>query len=142
MLGRRRNHPGFVMLETMAPGESNLPEQPACGLAADIRADALDILADAGQWRLAAQRWQVIEEILGVMDAALAAGDTAAFTAAAADLELVGPLRIIPIGPPPVGPTPKSRDLLNKLVYSLDGIVLGEADDDEPGDNAAGNGAG
>jgi len=130
------------MLGAMAPGESGLPEQPARGLAADIRADALDILADASQWRLAEPRWQVIEEILRAMNAALESGDTAALTAATADLELAGPLRIIPVGPPPAGPTPRVRDLLNKLVYSLDGVVLGDADDDEPADSAAGDGAG
>ena len=58
------------------------------------------------------------------MDAALTSGDMDELAAATADLELAGPLRIIPIGPA-VGPTPAARDLLNKLVHSLGDVAAG-----------------
>jgi hypothetical protein len=119
-----------------------MPEQPDSGIAAEIKSEALDILAEARQWQLAETRWPMIEEILTAMDAALDAGDVAALTTATADLELAAPLRIILIGPPLAGPTPRARDLLNKLVHSLGGTVVGKGRGDEDRGNAAGNGAG
>jgi hypothetical protein len=117
-------------------GESAAPEGWGSGNAAVARAEALDVLSDARQWQLADSRWQVIEQILSAMDVAVETGDTEALTVATADLELAGPLRILPIGPPPVGPTPKVRDLLNKMVYSLGGTVAGEDPDDAAGSGA------
>ena len=90
------------------------------GDALDVRAEALDVISDALRWRLVAQRWHAIEEVLAAMDAALAANDLQALAAATADLELAGPLRITPIGSPPVVPPPPPvRDRLNRLVTSL-----------------------
>lgn len=89
----------------------------------DVRAEALDVVSDALQWRLADARWQAIEPVLAAMDAALAAGDLDALAAATADLELAGPLRITRIGATPiVPPAPPIRDRLNQLVHSLGGI--------------------
>jgi hypothetical protein len=90
--------------------------------AAEVRAEALDLLQDALEWQLAEGRWQAIEHTLIAMDAALAANDLAALTAATADLELAGPLRITRIGATPMVPAaPPIRDRLNHLVYVLGG---------------------
>jgi CATRA-Associated Small Protein len=106
----------------------------------EIRADALDVVTDALQWRLAEERWQKIEDILTAMDGALENGDANAIAATTADLELAGPLRIILIGPA-AGPTPVARDLLNKMVHSLGGVTVQEPEDpaQEPGDAGAGD---
>jgi hypothetical protein len=98
----------------------------------DVRAEALDVISDALQWRLADARWQAIEQVLVVMEAALTTGDVAVLEAATADLELAGPLRITRIGTPPVVPPPPPiRDRLNQLVYSLGGFPA--AKQEEPG---------
>lgn len=103
-----------------------------------VRAEALDVLSDALLWQLAEPRWQAVEQILVALDAAVASGDIDALAAATADLELAGPLRIIPIGPPPAGPTPAARDLLNKLVHSLGGVTAARQEP-EPQDTGAGD---
>jgi hypothetical protein len=100
------------------------PDEPPpswdAGDVAGIRAEALDVLSDALQWRLADVRWQAIGQMLATMDAALAADDLTALSAATADLELAGPLRITRIGATPVVPPPAPvRDRLNRLVHSL-----------------------
>jgi hypothetical protein len=104
------------------------PDEPPPGWdtsdVADVRAEALDVISDALQWRLADVRWQAIEQVLAAMDAALAADDMTALTAATADLELAGPLRITRIGATPVAPPPPPvRDRLNRLVHSLGGTA-------------------
>jgi hypothetical protein len=118
-------------------GESNAPQQRDSGHITEVRTEALDVLSDAILWQLAEARWRAIEQILVAMDAALVRGDMDALAVATADLELAGPLRIIPIGPA-VGPTPAARDLLNKLVHSLGGVSAerqaGESEDVGAGD--------
>jgi hypothetical protein len=115
------------------------PDEPPAstdsGNVFDARAEALAVVSDALQWRLAEARWQAIKQVLIGMDAALAAGDLDALAGATADLELAGPLRITRIGATPVvPPAPPVRDLLNRLVYSLGGIP---APQHEPEDAAA-----
>jgi CATRA-associated small protein len=104
--------------------ESNAPQRWDSGGITEVRTEALDVLSDALFWQLAEARWQAIEQILIAMDAALARGDLDALAVATADLELAGPLRIVPIGPA-TGPTPVARDLLNKLVHVLGGVTAG-----------------
>jgi hypothetical protein len=104
-------------------GESKTPQRWDPSDITEVRTEALDVLSDAFHWQLAAARWQAIEQILVAMDAALTSGDIDELAAATADLELAGPLRIIPIGPA-TGPTPTARDLLNKLVHSLGGVTV------------------
>lgn len=88
----------------------------------DVRAEALGVISDALRWRLADARWQVVEQVVAAMAGALAAGDLKALTAATADLELAGPVRITRIGAMPiVPPPPPVRDRLNQLVHSLGG---------------------
>jgi hypothetical protein len=99
----------------------------------DVRAEALDVISDALQWQLAGPRWQAIEQVLAAMDAALAAGDLTALTAATADLELAGPLRITRIGADPVvPPPPRVRDRLNRLLHSLDGMPGAKQEEPSP----------
>jgi hypothetical protein len=111
----------FVTLGSMVfPDEP--PASTDSGNDFDARAEALDVVSDALQWRLAEARWQAIEQVLIAMDAALAAGNVDALAAATADLELAGPLRITRIGATPVvPPAPAVRARLNRLVHSLGG---------------------
>ena len=123
--------PGFVTLSGMNP-----PHQPSSEWnsddPADVRAEALDVVSDALQWQLADARWQTIEQTLDVMAAAIEAGDAGALTAATADLELAGPLRITRIGAAPiVPPPPPVRDRLNRLVHALGGTVLADREEAE-----------
>jgi hypothetical protein len=113
----------FVTLSSMvSPDES--PASTNSGNDFDARAEALDVVSDALQWRLTEARWLAIEPVLLAMDAALAAGDLQALEVATADLGLAGPLRITRIGATPVvSPVPPIRDLLNRLVYSLGGTA-------------------
>lgn len=108
---------------------------------ADVRAEALDVISDALEWRLAEARWQAIEQVLSAMEAALEADNMDALAAATADLELAGPLRITRIGATPVvPPTTPVRDRLNQLVHSLGGIPVAqhhEPDDAGTGDAGA-----
>lgn len=107
--------------------------------AAGVRAEALDVISDALQWRLSDARWQAIEPVLVAMSAALAADDPGALTAATADLELAGPTRVTRIGAiPVVAPPQPVRDRLNQLVFSLGGTPTaqreapGAPEPDEP----------
>jgi hypothetical protein len=118
-------------------GETNAPRRWDSGDIAIVRSEALDVLSDASLWQLAGARWQAIDEILTTMDAALARGDMDAFAVATANLELAGPLRIVPIGSA-TGPAKPTRDLLNKLVHSLGGVGI-EGPAGESGDAGAGN---
>ena len=125
----------FVTLSSMGSWDEPQPGWEP-GDVLGVRAEALDVISDALQWRLADARWQAIEQVLIAMEAALQADDPEALTAATADLELVGPLRVIRIGatavvsaPPPV------RDRLNWLVHSLGGTM--EAQAEEPGQAGA-----
>jgi hypothetical protein len=64
----------FVTLSSM-----NYPDEPSPSWdtsdVADARAEALDVISDALQWRLADTRWQGIEQLLVAMGAALEADD-------------------------------------------------------------------
>lgn len=101
----------------------------------EIRTEALAALSDALVWKLADVRWQEISRILDAMDTALRSGDLDAFSAATAQLELAGPLRIIPIGAG--SPPPRVRDLLNSLVHALGGVTV-DGPAPGPGDADAG----
>ena len=104
---------------------------------AEIRAEALDALLDAFRWKLAAERWQEIFQVLAGMASALEGNDVTALAEATADLELAGPLRIIPIGVAS-GPPPEVRDLLNRLVHALGGVTADQQPDERGDAGAAG----
>ncbi len=87
----------------------------------DVRADALDVLTDALQWRLTEARWAAIRTVVDALAAAVHTGDAEAVRTAVADLELLGPVRAVPIGREPVVPPPDPvRDEINELVGVLD----------------------
>jgi hypothetical protein len=97
-----------------------------------VRAEALDVVSDIDQWRLADARWQAIDQVLAAMAAALETDDLEALAAATAELELAGPVRITRIGATPVvPPPPQVRDRLNLLVHALGGTSAGERDEPE-----------
>jgi hypothetical protein len=125
----------FVRLCSMvSPDES--PAGTDSGHDFDARAEALDVVSDALEWRLTEARWLAIEPVLIAMDAALAAGDLQALEAASADLGLAGPLRITRIGATPVvPPVPPVRDLLNRLVFSLGGTPAPHEPEDAGADD-------
>lgn len=61
---------------------------------ANVRAEALDVVSDALQWRLAEGRCHAIAQVLVAMDMGGASGDMEALLTVTADLELMGPLRL------------------------------------------------
>ncbi len=104
----------------------DIDDAPAAVLDDEVRADALDVLTDALQWRLTEARWAAFRTAVGTLAAALRAGDGEAVRAAVAELELLGPVRATPIGREPVVPAPEPvREEINELVHALD-------DDPEP----------
>jgi hypothetical protein len=119
----------FVTLACMSSDDSS-PADREQAVSVDARAEALAAVSSALHWRLADGRWQTIDQVLVSMDTALAAGDTDAFQAAVADLELMGPLRITRIGDAPaVPPSPPVRERINQLVHSLGDVSMKEPDD-------------
>jgi hypothetical protein len=99
------------------------------GHVSDVRAEALDVISDALQWRLTNARWEAIAQVLAAMAAALAEGDVAALSAATADLELAGPLRLVKIDATSVVPAPPQiRERMNRLVHSLSGAPGADRD--------------
>ena len=84
------------------------------------RQDALDVLGDCVLWHLPAHRWDEIEQVVREMERALARGDAAAFRRAAADLELLGPVRGASAeSPPPEPAQERVRERVNQLITSL-----------------------
>lgn len=99
------------------------PSQPTPGpgaLPSSLRSDVLDVVSDALQWRLTEARWKEVEQLLNALHEALQAGDPEAVDAVTADLELASPLRIIPIGTPPLEPPgPQLRSIVVRIVHHL-----------------------
>lgn len=88
----------------------------------ETRDDALDVLRDALQWRLADQRWAAIRAAVDALRAAVRAGDADGARSAVAELELLGPVRATPVGRAPTVPPPDPvREEINELVHTLDG---------------------
>jgi hypothetical protein len=121
----------FVTLSRMvSPDEPQL--RPDSGNGAEARAQALEVVQDALQWRLAAERWRAMEQVLITLEAALRAGDSGAVAAATADLELAGPLRVTRIGATPMVPAlPPVRDRLNRLVHTLGGRTAAQQQEND-----------
>jgi CATRA-associated small protein len=97
--------------------------QPSAGAGAlprDLKSDVVDIVSDALRWRLTDARWAQVEQLLDALRMALQSGDPHTVEAAVIDLELVAPLRIIPIGVNPIGPpAPQLRRLAIQIVHDL-----------------------
>ncbi|MEV5013295.1 CATRA system-associated protein [Streptomyces sp. NPDC053780] len=98
----------------------------------EIRAEALDVLREASEWRLAAERWPEVERLVDAMGRAASAGDAAVFRRAVYDLEAAGPRRAVRAERAAVLPPQASlRERINTLVHSLDDArsAAGEAPD-------------
>jgi hypothetical protein len=102
----------------------------------EASAEARGVLRVAIDWRLVASRWQQVQDIVGVMDAALAAADAGSMWNAIAQLEQLGPLRVSTrLGDIPKEPAPEEvRERINELIDSLvreDGPGPGDRGDGE-----------
>jgi hypothetical protein len=87
------------------------------------RQDAVDVLHDALEWNLVPDRWRLVEQAVGELTVALAAGDEPGFRRAVSDVELAGPVRAVTARTPPKadpGPTPTPlRERINELIHQL-----------------------
>jgi hypothetical protein len=82
--------------------------------------DTVNVLQDLVLWELSPQRWEHVAQLLRRIEAGLAARDADEVREAAAELELVGPVRILRIGS--AGSTAIPQQLLdrrNTLVHAL-----------------------
>jgi hypothetical protein len=79
------------------------------------------VLRIAIEWRLVASRWQQVQDIAGVMEAARGAADVESMWNAIAQLEQLGPLRVSRrLGDTPKVPAPEPvRERINELIDSL-----------------------
>lgn len=87
----------------------------------DRDADIVEVLQDVLEWRLAAARWPQVEQVLAVLRAALADGDTDLVVQALTDLELCGPVRVVRrLGAQPATGTPDPlREIVVEMIHSL-----------------------
>lgn len=100
---------------------------------ANLRADALDVLADVVQWRLTSTRWATVRGALDAMRAAYDAGDVDALREAVCDLELAGPVRANSLVGEEVGePPPPVYEVANTLRHDLSGEAAPPPEDDRP----------
>ncbi|OHV31189.1 hypothetical protein BCD49_32105 [Pseudofrankia sp. EUN1h] len=85
------------------------------------RDQALQTLRLASRWRLPADQWDEVAEVLARLLDALRTGDLAAFGEAAANLMFLGPNRNVSDVDGPVGEPapPKIRERLNTLIHIL-----------------------
>jgi len=97
------------------------PQDDARGLDEDTRQEAVEVLRSCAQWRLSPAWWDRIDAILDDADAALRAGDMAAFTAAVDELALASPFRVSRISKPDSGQPASSdrQERLNRMVHEV-----------------------
>lgn len=103
------------------------------GVAAEVRAGALQVLDYILKLELTPARWDRLAGIIEVAIAAEAAADLDGLRQATAELELTGPVRVIRIGGTPVVPPPPPvRERLEVLhVALLAGSNDTDSDQDE-----------
>lgn len=89
----------------------------------ELHAEALEILGHLLTWHLPPERWTQAEQVIDEVATAMASADLAAFDRATADLELLGPVRIVRIGESPgnqlTAPPDPLRDRVNRLIHAL-----------------------
>jgi CATRA-Associated Small Protein len=89
----------------------------------ELRRHARNVLQDVLRWRLTADRWADISDILDDLEAGLrlsGPGQLAALTEAAVALELSAPPRLTPVDKLAADSAPDSvRDRVNVLVHAL-----------------------
>jgi hypothetical protein len=128
--------------------EPPTPPTPGPGaLPSSLKADIVDIVSDVLQWRLTEARWKQVEQLVNALHEALQTASLEAVEKATADLELASPLRIIPIGTPPLEP-PESqlRGIVVRIVHDLGegsrpSLKDGQVDDRQDNDPGTGHGA-
>ena len=90
-------------------------------LDAELRTDALDVLRDALEWRLAPARWNTVAVTADVLHSALRTGDVDGFREAVYDLELAGPVRGPGDGEASTTPAPEEvYVVISNLIHTLD----------------------
>lgn len=87
----------------------------------ELRADALDVLRDALEWRMSADRWTAVATGIDVLTRAVRSSDVARTRDAVYELELRGPVRASGFGDPPVPAPEPVREDINELIHTLDG---------------------
>jgi hypothetical protein len=83
--------------------------------------EARAVLLIVIEWQLVAPRWRLVQDTVGVLEAARAAADVEAMWNAIAQLEQLGPLRVSTrLGDKPKEPAPEEvRERINELIDSL-----------------------
>jgi hypothetical protein len=100
------------------------PRRAPVDLDGETRADALDVLRDLLDWRMAPARWEQVERLVAAMDSALADGDVNALRRATIELELASPVRVTRLGATPQGPPPeKVRERANHMIHSIGSVT-------------------
>jgi len=84
-----------------------------------------DVLAEVRDWQLNTERWQQIAALLDSVEDALRRRDPGDLYADTADLQRLGPVRIVRIGSSPsLNPAPPDvRERLVRLVHELEGLL-------------------
>jgi CATRA-Associated Small Protein len=105
-----------------------------CAVTYDIHDEALGLLREVLVWRLAGDRWHIVDQAVRSLAAALAAGEPDAFREVLYDLELAGPIRVVRIEDAEIlPPPPPVRERINQLVHTLEGAG-GSGEDDGSAD--------
>lgn len=90
---------------------------------AEVYSEALEILGSVLTWHMLRQRWTHAGQAVDALAVAVAADDLPAIVRAIADLELLGPVRLIRIGESdedkPQTPPEPVRDRVNRLIHEL-----------------------
>ncbi|MET0423514.1 MAG: CATRA system-associated protein [Actinoplanes sp.] len=93
--------------------------------------DTVDVLQDLVLWELPPQRWDIAAQLLRRIEVALAARDADEVREATAELELLGPIRILRIGSAGSMSIPEQLlDRRNTLVHALTRGPLPEREGD------------
>jgi hypothetical protein len=91
----------------------------------EVGGDIAEVLAEVLSWQLNTERWQQIAALLDSVEDALRRRDPDDLYADTADLQRLGPVRIVRIGSSP-SPSPAPRDVrerLVRLVHELEGVL-------------------
>ncbi|WP_367127598.1 CATRA system-associated protein [Saccharothrix sp. HUAS TT1] len=89
----------------------------------DVREDSLSLFGEVLRWRLVGDRWHAVHRSLDDLATALARGDSDAFREVLCELELAGPVRVVPVEGASDLPVPERvRERINQLVHALEDV--------------------